>query len=175
MKAVRLIEPGQPLRLCDVPVPQPGRGDVLIRVQAAGICHSDAHYRAGRSPVYPLPLTLGHEGIGRVESVGPGVTDVAVGDRVGITFLAATCGECELCRSGRERYCARQLNSGYTVHGALANRAVVRVQYLARIPDSLSAAEADKAVQLMTDAGELAWKIGVIKASDSEERVVINP
>src|SRR5439155_24118172 len=79
---------------------------------------------------------------GRVEATGRGVTNVKVGDRVGVTFLAATCGDCELCRSGLERYCAKQLNSGYTAHGALASRAVVRAQHLAKIPDALSAAEA---------------------------------
>src|SRR5579872_5030139 len=119
----------------------PGPGEVLLRMEACGICHSDL-FVAGLERLPLVPLTLGHEGIGRVESAGPGVTNVAAGDRVGITFLAATCGECELCRSGRERYCARQLNSGYTVHGALARRALVRAQYLVKIPDSLNAAEA---------------------------------
>ena len=89
-----------------------------------------------------LPLTLGHEGIGRVEATGPGVSNVRPGDRVGVTFLAETCGECELCRNGLERYCARQLNSGYTAHGALATFAVVRTQQLAKIPEALDAAEA---------------------------------
>src|SRR5579864_891616 len=119
----------------------PGPGEALVRMEACGICHSDL-FVAGLEKLPLVPLTLGHEGIGRVESVGPGVASVSAGDRVGITFLAATCGECELCRSGRERYCARQLNSGYTVQGALADRAVVRAQYLARIPDSLNAAAA---------------------------------
>ena len=122
-------------------IAEPGPGEALVRMEACGICHSDL-FVAGLERLPLVPLTLGHEGIGRVESVGPGVSSVVAGDRVGITFLAATCGECELCRSGRERYCARQLNSGYTVHGALATRAVVREQHLARIPDSLNAAEA---------------------------------
>src|SRR6266851_5030451 len=122
-------------------IAEPGPGEALVRMEACGICHSDL-FVAGLERLPLLPLTLGHEGIGRVEAVGPGVSGVAKGDRVGITFLAATCGECELCRSGRERYCARQLNSGYTVHGALATRAVVRTQHLAKIPDSLNAAEA---------------------------------
>src|SRR6266436_6535398 len=120
---------------------EPGPGEALLRMEACGICHSDL-FVAGLERLPLLPLTLGHEGIGRVESVGPGVTSVAAGDRVGITFLAATCGRCELCLSGRERYCARQLNSGYTAHGALATRAVVRTQQLAKIPDTLNAAEA---------------------------------
>jgi alcohol dehydrogenase, propanol-preferring len=120
---------------------EPGPGEALVRMEACGICHSDV-FVAGLERLPLVPLTLGHESVGRVESVGPGVTSVSVGDRVGVTFLASTCGECELCRSGRERYCARQLNSGYTTHGVLATRAVVPAQYLARIPDSLNAAEA---------------------------------
>jgi propanol-preferring alcohol dehydrogenase len=119
----------------------PGPGEAMVRMEACGICHSDL-FVAGLEKLKLLPLTLGHEGVGRVESVGPGVTGIAAGDRVGVTFLAATCGECELCLSGRERYCPRQLNSGYTVHGALATRAVVRTQHLAKIPDALNAAEA---------------------------------
>jgi alcohol dehydrogenase, propanol-preferring len=122
-------------------IAEPGPGEALVRMEACGICHSDL-FVAGLERLPLLPLTLGHEGIGRVEVVGSGVTNAAAGDRVGITFLASTCGECELCRSGLERYCARQLNSGYTAHGALATRAVVRTQMLAKIPESLSAAEA---------------------------------
>jgi alcohol dehydrogenase, propanol-preferring len=119
----------------------PEAGEALLRMEACGICHSDL-FVAGLEKLPLVPLTLGHEGIGRVEAVGAGVTNVAPGDRVGITFLAATCGECELCRTGRERYCAKQINSGYTAHGALATRAVVKTQLLAKIPESLSAAEA---------------------------------
>src|SRR6202166_2784507 len=139
--AVVLTAPGGPVQVISQRLSEPGPGEALVRMEACGICHSDV-FVAGLEKLPLVPLTLGHEGIGRVEAVGPDVTSVAVGDRVGITFLAATCGECELCRSGRERYCARQLNSGYTVHGALADRAVVRAQYLARIPESLNAAEA---------------------------------
>jgi len=120
---------------------EPGPHEALVRMEACGICHSDL-FVAGLEKLKLVPLTLGHEGIGRVEAIGPGVTDAAVGDRVGITFLASSCGECELCLAGLERYCARQLNFGYTVHGALATRAVVRTQLLARIPESLNAAEA---------------------------------
>src|SRR5690348_12148863 len=92
-------------------IAEPGPGEALVRMEACGICHSD-RCGAGRGRLRLVRLTLGHEGVGRVESRGPGVTGVSVGGRVGITFLAATWGRCELCRSGRERYCARQLNSG---------------------------------------------------------------
>jgi propanol-preferring alcohol dehydrogenase len=87
-------------------------------------------------------LVLGHEGIGRVEEIGAGVTSVAMGQRVGITFLASTCGECEWCLTGRERFCPRQLNSGYTTPGVLAGYACVPAQHLVRVPENLSAPDA---------------------------------
>jgi alcohol dehydrogenase, propanol-preferring len=139
--AAVLTAPRGPVRVMAERIAEPGPGEALVRMEACGICHSDL-FVAGLERLPLVPLTLGHEGIGRVESVGTGMTNVSVGDRVGITFLASTCGACELCLSGRERYCARQLNSGYTAHGALANLAVLRAQYLAKIPDSLDAAEA---------------------------------
>ena len=139
--AAILTEPRGAVTVVADRLKEPGPGEALVRMEACGICHSDL-FVAGLERLPLLPLTLGHEGVGHVESLGPGVTSVAVGDRVGITFLASTCGACELCRSGRERHCARQLNSGYTAHGALASRAVVQAQYLAKIPSSLNAAEA---------------------------------
>ena len=139
--AAVLTTPRGEVRVMRERIPEPGPGEALLRMEACGICHSDV-FVTGLERLPLVPLTLGHEGIGRVEAVGPGVTDVQVGDRAGVTFLASTCGKCELCQSGRERFCARQLNSGYTAHGALANLAVVRTQYLAKIPDVLSAAEA---------------------------------
>src|SRR5262245_8691230 len=87
--------------------PEPGPGEVLLRMEACGICHSDI-FVAGLEKLPLCPLTLGHEGIGRVEALGSGVTALAEGDRAGVTFLASTCGVCELCLSGRERYCPRQ-------------------------------------------------------------------
>jgi propanol-preferring alcohol dehydrogenase len=114
---------------------------VLLRMEACGLCHSDL-FVASLEKLPLVPLTLGHEGIGRVEAVGAGANEFAVGDRAGVTFLASTCGACELCRTGRERFCPRQLNFGYTVDGALAGYAVVPAPLLVRVPDALSAAEA---------------------------------
>ncbi|HTM48250.1 MAG TPA: zinc-dependent alcohol dehydrogenase [Bryobacteraceae bacterium] len=139
--AAVLTEPRGAVVVTPHSVEEPGPEDALVRMEACGICHSDV-FVAGLERLPLTPLALGHEGIGRVEAVGEAVAGVAPGDRVGITFLAATCGACELCRSGRERFCARQLNSGYTAHGALATRAVVRAQHLTRIPEALDAAEA---------------------------------
>ena len=91
MKAVRLVQPGQPLELHDIPIPSPGPNDVLLRVKAAGICHSDAHYRAGKSPVHPLPLTLGHEVAGVVAEVGRDVHEFLPGDRARSHYGSLVC------------------------------------------------------------------------------------
>src|SRR5689334_21306670 len=104
MKAVRLIEPGRRLQMQDIPVPAPGPDDALVRVKAAGICHSDAHYRAGKSRVEPFALTLGHEGSGVVEKVGSSVSQFKAGDRVCLHYLA-TCGKCDYCEQGNEQFC----------------------------------------------------------------------
>ncbi len=104
MKAVRLARIGQPLVEQEVPQPAPGPGEVLVQIKAAGICHSDAHYRAGTSPAGPLPLTLGHEVAGVVAEAGPGVSALRVGDRVCLHYLV-TCGDCYYCSAGREQFC----------------------------------------------------------------------
>jgi propanol-preferring alcohol dehydrogenase len=104
MKAVRLVQVGKPLENADVPVPEIGPAEVLIRVAAAGICHSDAHYRAGISQIDSLPVTLGHEIAGRVEEVGRDVTHVSAGDRVCVHYLV-TCGRCDFCKRGQEQFC----------------------------------------------------------------------
>jgi len=94
MKAVRLFEIGQPLELQEIPVPEVGEQDVLVRIKAAGICHSDVHYRAGTSPAGPLPVTLGHEVAGVVEQVGAHVTQIEPGDRVCLHYLVIDRGAC---------------------------------------------------------------------------------
>src|SRR5215470_12731234 len=104
MKAVRLVQVGKPLEEADIPLPEIGSSDVLIRVAAAGICHSDAHYRAGISKIDRLPLTLGHEVAGRVEEAGSDVTHVSAGDRVCVHYLV-TCGRCDFCKRGQEQFC----------------------------------------------------------------------
>ena len=106
MRAVQLTQIGEPLENTDVPVPETGPSEVLIRVAAAGICHSDAHYRAGISKIDRLPLTLGHEIAGRVEVVGRNVTDMSPGDHVCVHYLVH-CGTCEFCVRGLEQFCRR--------------------------------------------------------------------
>ena len=104
MKAVRLPEPGKLLVMEKLPVPDLGPEEVLVRVQAAGICHSDAHYRAGLSYSGPLPVTLGHEIAGVVEETGANVKNIAGGARVCVHYMAA-CGGCKSCFSGHEQFC----------------------------------------------------------------------
>jgi len=101
---VRLGQVGKPLEQADIPIPEIGSSDVLIRVAAAGICHSDAHYRAGISQIDSLPLTLGHEVAGTVEKVGAQVANLAAGDRVCVHYLV-TCGRCDFCKRGQEQFC----------------------------------------------------------------------
>src|SRR4029453_17677468 len=106
MKAVQLVQVEKPLRDAEVPIPEIGASDILIRVAAAGICHSDAHYRAGISEFDRLPLTLGHEVAGTVEKIGKAVTNVAPGDRVCVHYLVH-CGSCEFCVRGLEQFCIK--------------------------------------------------------------------
>jgi len=136
MKAVRLVTVGAPLELREIPVPSIGDRDVLVRVRAAGICHSDAHYRAGTSPVRPLPMTLGHEVAGVVEKVGASVTDVKPGDRVCLHYNV-TCGNCTWCASGSEQFCLRCLMIGHYVDGGFAEYIAVPARNALPLPDEI--------------------------------------
>jgi propanol-preferring alcohol dehydrogenase len=127
MKAVRLVKVQEPLEMLDIPTPTPGSRDVLVEVKAAGICHSDAHYRAGISPVEPLPLTLGHEVAGVITETGSEVTNRKPGDRVCLHYLV-TCGDCEFCRMGSEQFCTsgemlgKNRNGGYAEYISIPAR-----------------------------------------------------
>jgi propanol-preferring alcohol dehydrogenase len=136
MKAVRLIRPGGRLAMEDVPVPEPGPDDVLVRVKAAGICHSDAHYRAGKSRVDPLPLTLGHEVAGVVEKVGSGVSKFKAGDRVCLHYLA-TCGKCNYCEEGNEQFCGSGKMIGKYRDGGYAEFILMPARSLFQLPDEI--------------------------------------
>jgi 2-desacetyl-2-hydroxyethyl bacteriochlorophyllide A dehydrogenase len=136
MKAVRMIEVGQPLQLQEIPMPAVGDGDILVRVRAAGICHSDVHYRAGRSPVHPLPLTLGHEVAGVVEQVGGHVSRVKLGDRVCLHYNI-TCGECYYCSTGSEQFCGDVLMLGHYTNGGYAEYIAVPARNAVVLPDEI--------------------------------------
>jgi len=136
MKAVRLVEIGQPLEMQEVPVPAVGPGEVLVRIKAAGICHSDAHYRAGTSPVGPLPQTLGHEIAGLVEEVGSQVASVGIGDRVCLHYMV-TCGHCYYCNIGHEQFCVRGMMLGKHCDGGYAEYIAVPARSLVPLPDEI--------------------------------------
>ena len=133
----------EPLEIRDVAVPRPDTGQILVRIEASGLCHTDIHAARGDWPVRPrLPFTPGHEGVGIVESIGAGVSEHAVGDRVALPWLGFACGRCDYCVSGRETLCPVQLNTGYSLDGAHAEYAVAYANHLMKIPESVSFEEA---------------------------------
>jgi propanol-preferring alcohol dehydrogenase len=133
MKAVRLIEVNHPLQVQDVPMPTVDEGDVLVRIKVSGICRSDVHYRAGKSPVWPLPMTLGHEIAGVVEQVGKKVTTVKVGDRVCLHYLLS-CGDCYYCSTGNEQFCVQGSMLGHYSDGGYAEYIAVPERNAVRLP-----------------------------------------
>jgi propanol-preferring alcohol dehydrogenase len=138
MKAAVVHKFGQPLAIEDVPVPTPGPGQVLVRVVASGVCHTDLHAADGDWPVKPtLPFIPGHEGAGTVAALGAGVTVLKEGDRVGVPWLHSACGICEYCLTGWETLCEQQQNSGYSVNGGFAEYALAPAAYVGRLPESV--------------------------------------
>ncbi len=136
MKAVRLIKPGQALEMQEIPVPSVDPKGLLVRVKAAGICHSDAHYRAGVSPVEPLPMTLGHEVAGLVEGVGAEVANIKVGDRVCLHYMV-TCGDCLYCSRGSEQFCSSGKMLGKDQDGGYAEHISVPARSAFLLPDEI--------------------------------------
>lgn len=138
MRAAVVRELGKPLAIEEVPVPQPNDNQVLVRIAATGICHTDLHAAHGDWPVKPKPPFIpGHEGVGTVVAVGRAVRSVKEGDRVGIPWLHTACGFCAHCRTGWETLCASQLNSGYSVNGSFAEYALADPTYVGRVPNNL--------------------------------------
>jgi len=143
MKAAVVRKFGEPLAVQEVPVPTPGSGQALVEIIASGVCHTDLHAADGDWPIKPiLPFTPGHEGAGIVVALGPGVTHLKEGDRVGVAWLHSACGHCEFCLSGWETLCKKQQNSGYSTNGGFAQYAVAQADYLGRIPDNVSFVDA---------------------------------
>ena len=136
MRAMVLTAPGQPLRLVQMPVPQPGPDQVLIRVHACGVCRTDLHIVDGELTQPKLPLVPGHEIVGAVVRVGEHVARFRVGDRVGVPWLGRTCGECRYCRQGRENLCDHALFTGYTMDGGYAEYTLADQQYCFRLPET---------------------------------------
>ncbi|HUK10197.1 MAG TPA: alcohol dehydrogenase AdhP [Stellaceae bacterium] len=137
MKAAVVKALGAPLTIDQVPIPTPKPGEVLVKIAATGVCHTDLHAADGDWPVKPVPPFIpGHEGAGFVAAVGASVTGLKEGDRVGIAWLHDACGECEYCVTGWETLCAAQHNSGYSVNGTFAEYAIGAAPYVARLPEN---------------------------------------
>lgn len=136
MKAVRFIGANKPLEMQEIPIPQISEREILVKVKAAGICHSDAHYRAGISPVRPIPLTLGHEVAGVVEKVGAQVTNVRVDDRVCLHYNL-TCGDCHHCSTGNDQFCEKVLMLGHYTNGGYAEYIAVPARNAIHLPDEI--------------------------------------
>jgi propanol-preferring alcohol dehydrogenase len=134
---------GKPLVLKEVAIPTPSAGQILVKTEACGVCHTDVHAAAGDWPLKPsLPFIPGHEAIGRVVALGAGVTNVKEGDRVGVPWLYSACGHCEYCLTAWETICPEAQFGGYTRNGGFAEYLLADPNYVARIPDGLTAQEA---------------------------------
>lgn len=138
MKAAVVREFGKPLAVEEVPVPEPGRGQVLVKVAASGVCHTDLHAAEGDWPVKPTPPFIpGHEAVGIVAETGQDVVGLKEGDRVGIPWLHTACGHCDHCVSGWETLCESQQNTGYSVDGGYAEYALADSAYVGHLPAHL--------------------------------------
>jgi alcohol dehydrogenase, propanol-preferring len=129
MKAMVLHRPGERLRLADLPTPEPGSGQILLRVKACAVCRTDLHVVDGELPEPKLPIVPGHEIVGEVMRAGPGVDWFRAGERVGIPWLGYTCGRCRYCASGQENLCDQARFTGYQIDGGYAEYAVADARY----------------------------------------------
>jgi propanol-preferring alcohol dehydrogenase len=142
MKAAVVRGFGKPLTIEEVEVPRPGAREILVQIEACGVCHTDLHAAEGDWPVKPNPPFIpGHEGVGHVVAVGADVVHVKEGDRVGIPWLYSACGHCEHCLGGWETLCERQKNSGYSVNGSFAQYALASSDYASHLPNNIDFVE----------------------------------
>ncbi|PYV11906.1 MAG: zinc-dependent alcohol dehydrogenase [Acidobacteria bacterium] len=142
MKAAVLRKPGAPLVVEDVEDPRPAAGEILLEVKACGVCHTDLHLAAGEWSLPKLPLILGHEVVGVVRGVGPGVSNFKEGDRAGIPWIYSTCGTCEFCTSDREPLCPAIVVTGFMVDGGYAEYAKASAEFAVPVPPELTFVDA---------------------------------
>lgn len=143
MKVAVVHDFGRALSIEEAPTPRPDAGEIVVRIETSGLCHTDIHAAHGDWPVKPsLPFIPGHEGVGIVETVGDGVSEVAVGDRVALPWLGYACGTCEYCTTGWETLCEQQRNTGYSIDGGYAEYAKASAKYVAKVPDGVDPLDA---------------------------------
>jgi len=142
MRAMVLHKPGTPLQDCVVPDPEPGSGQVLVRIAACGVCRTDLHLVDGDLAEPKLPIIPGHEIVGRIEALGPGVSSFQRGARVGVPWLGHTCGQCAYCQGGTENLCDAPSFTGYQIDGGYAEFTVAEAAFCFALPDAYSDAAA---------------------------------
>lgn len=165
MKAVRMVETGKPLEFQEIPIPNAGDSEILVRVRAAGICHSDAHYRAGTSAMGKLPITLGHEVAGEVEWTGSKVATVKAGDRVALHYNIS-CGDCYHCSTGNEQFCTTVKMLGHHVDGGYAEYISVPARNAIPLPEEISF-EAGATLMCASATALHALRKGRVKAGET--------
>ncbi|MFJ9948708.1 alcohol dehydrogenase AdhP [Kitasatospora sp. NPDC091207] len=171
MKAAVVHDFTQPLVIEDRPVPAPAPHQVLVRIEASGLCHTDIHAAHGDWPVKPAPpFVPGHEGVGVVEAAGDQVRHVQVGERVAVAWLADACGRCDHCVSGWETLCLRQHNSGYSVDGAYAEYALAHGDYVIPVPDGIDPLDAAP----LSCAGVTTYKALKVSGAAPGTRVLVS-
>jgi alcohol dehydrogenase, propanol-preferring len=170
MKAAVVHAFDQPLRIEEVPKPTPGPGEVLVKIEASGLCHTDIHAAHGDWPIKPaLPFIPGHEGVGIVEAVARDVRRVKEGDRVAIPWLGYACGLCEYCTTGWETLCKKQLNTGYSVNGSYGEYAKGFANYVGMVPAGIDPYDAAP----LTCAGVTAYKAVKVAGTRSSDLVAV--
>ena len=167
MQAMLLDTPGNALRLGELPVPEPGPHQLLIRIRACGVCRTDLHVMDGELAEAKLPLVLGHEIVGLVEAMGAQVQGVAIGQRVGVPWLGHTCGSCRYCLSGRENLCDSARFTGYQIDGGYAQFTVADAQYCFALPEAYS----DEQVAPLLCAGLIGYR--ALQAAGDAQRLGI--
>ncbi|NYI43011.1 propanol-preferring alcohol dehydrogenase [Nocardioides aromaticivorans] len=170
MRAAVVHQFTEPLSVEERPVPDPGPGQVLVRIEASGLCHTDIHAAHGDWPVKPVPpFVPGHEGVGTIEAVGPGVTVRSVGERVALPWLGHACGRCDHCVGGWETLCEQQQNTGYSIDGCFAEYAVADAAYVVPVPDAVPSIDAAP----LTCAGVTTYKAVKVAGVTPGERVAV--
>ena len=160
----------RPLSLEDVAIPEPGHGEVVVKIETSGVCHTDIHAAHGDWPIKPaLPLIPGHEGVGLVDRVGPGVRAVREGDRVAVPWLGWACGTCEYCASGRETLCPNQQMTGYTRNGGYAEYVLASADFVGKVPDGVDPLDAAP----LTCAGVTTYKALKVSGARPSDLVAI--
>lgn len=171
MRAAVVQKFHEPLVIEERPTPTPGPGQLLVEVEASGLCHTDIHAAHGDWPVKPTPpFVPGHEGVGIVTAVGPGVTTgVAEGDRVAVPWLGWACGACEYCASGWETLCPQQRNTGYAVDGGFAEHVLAEAPFVGRVPDGVDPFDAAP----LTCAGVTTYKAVKVSGARPSDLVAV--